>query len=204
MVLRGPMRATSTAAAYAIEATQQLRLFCILRLYRCDAPMSTNVHVWSCRHMPGTSRRHRQGLRFHVLSTARQHAAGAGLGVEQGQREMRVGQKMSRLITRNVIIMALTLVVCLPLLQGWGQGRGAVLAEGLRTVVAVYAQQGLQTTQVRQARVKTCPHPPLGERAPHAVIPATRQLMQRWNSTPLWTAACMVASSRCSSVAAWS
>ena len=83
-----------------------------------------------------------------MLSTARQHATGASLGVDQGQREMRVGQKMSRLITRNVIIMALTLVVCLPLLQAWGESRQAVLAEGLRTVVAVYTQQGLEMTPV--------------------------------------------------------
>lgn len=33
-VLQGPLRNTSTAAVQAIEATQQLRLFCILRLYR--------------------------------------------------------------------------------------------------------------------------------------------------------------------------
>lgn len=81
-----------------------------------------------------------------MLSAARHPAS--GVGVEQGQREMRVGQKMSRLITRNVIIMALTLVVCLPLLRMWGRGGEAVLAQGLHTVMAVYAQQGLALTPV--------------------------------------------------------
>lgn len=143
-MLQGAPRATSVAAIQAIQATQQLRLFCILRLYRYGA-----LFMRGTLSKTTTATNQRQGLRFHVLSTARQHAAGASLGVEQGQREMRVGQKMGRLITRNVIIMALTLVVCLPLLQAWGVGGHAVLSEGLRTVVAVYSQQGLITTAVR-------------------------------------------------------
>ena len=42
-VLEGPLRGTSTAATQAIEATQQLRLFCILRLYRYDAVLLSSL-----------------------------------------------------------------------------------------------------------------------------------------------------------------
>lgn len=74
------------------------------------------------------------------------------LDQQHAGRETRVGQKLSRLITRNVIIMALTLVVGVPVFRvlsgGMYAARNVVHAEGLRLAATLYVQQGQQISAV--------------------------------------------------------